>query len=161
MTIKRVYTGRNITMFYKGSMRDFAEIAMSPRILAICLEVATEEALPYAIAISPVGESGTYIRSWRVRPTTTVVAGMRRVGAKLINEDPISALVEFGGRKGGGSCDTHENRAPRGARAGGPARGTATADGGTEGRQRPGGARPRTRRCARAEPGAPSASAGG
>lgn len=103
MTIKRVYTGRNITMFYKGSMKDFAEIAMSPRILAICLEVATEEALPYAIAISPVGESGTYIRSWQVRPTTTVIAGMRRVGAKLINTDPISALVEFGGRKGGGS----------------------------------------------------------
>lgn len=103
MTIKRVYTGRNITMFYKGSMKDFAEIAMSPRILAICLEVAYEEALPYAIAISPVGESGTYIRSWKVHPTTTVVAGMRRVGAKLINEDPISALVEFGGRKGGGS----------------------------------------------------------
>ena len=101
MTIKRVYTGRNITMFYQGSMRDFAEIAMSPRILAICLEVATEEALPYAISLSPVDE-GTYIRSWQVRPTTAVVAGMRRVGAMLINTDPISALIEFGGRKGGG-----------------------------------------------------------
>lgn len=101
MTIKRVYTGRNVSVFYQDFLYQFAEIAMSPRILAICLEVATEHALPIAIAISPYHE-GTYVRSWEVRPTTTVVRGMRRFGAKLINTAPHSALVEWGGRKGGG-----------------------------------------------------------
>lgn len=102
MTIKRVYTGRNITMFYQGSLKDFAEVAMSPRILAICLEIATEEALPYAIQISPVDE-GTYVRSWKVKPSTVVLRGMRRVCARLINDDPVAAMVEWGGRKGGGT----------------------------------------------------------
>lgn len=101
MTIKRVYTGRNITMFYQDSLKDFAEIAMSPRILAICLEIADTEALPVAIAISPRDE-GTYIRSWRVKPTTVVLRGMRRVAARLINEAPHAALVEWGGKRGGG-----------------------------------------------------------
>jgi hypothetical protein len=102
VTIKRVYTSRNLTMFYKGSLRDFAEVAMSPKILAICLQVATEEALPAAIRLSPRDE-GDYVRSWQVRPNQVVLRGMRRFGARLINTAPHSALVEFGGRKRGGS----------------------------------------------------------
>lgn len=101
MTLKRVYTGRNITMFYQGSLRDFAEIAMSPKILAICLEIATERALPYAIEISPRHDE-VYVRSFQVRPTTVVLRGMRRVCARLINTAPHSALVEFGGKPSGG-----------------------------------------------------------
>lgn len=99
MSIKRVYTGRNINVFYQDRLQDFAEIAMSPQILRICMEVAQTRALPIAIQNSPVGETGLYIRSWRVRPSTTVVAGMRRVAAKLINTAPHSALVEWGGSK--------------------------------------------------------------
>lgn len=102
MTLKRVYTSRNIIMFYQGSLRDFAEIAMSPRLLAICLEIAYEEALPYAIEISPRGDTGTYVRSWKVKPTTVVLKGMRRVCARLINEAPHAALIEWGGKKHGG-----------------------------------------------------------
>jgi hypothetical protein len=101
MTLKRVYTGRNITMFYQDSLKDFAEIAMSARILAICLEVADTQALPYAVRISPV-DTGTYRNSWKVAPGTAVVAGMRRVCARLINTAPHAALVEWGGRPGGG-----------------------------------------------------------
>lgn len=100
MPIKLVYAGRNVRVYYQDQLRDFAEIAMSPRLLAICLEVAEEEAKPIAISISPY-DQGTYIRSWKVYPTTAVVAGMRRMGAKLINEAPHAALVEWGGRKGG------------------------------------------------------------
>lgn len=102
MTLKRVYTGRNIIMYYQGSLKDFAEIAMSPRLLAICLEVAYEDALPYAIEISP-RDDGVYVRSWKVKPTTVVLRGMRRVCAQLINEAPHAALVEWGGRKKGGT----------------------------------------------------------
>lgn len=102
VTIKRVYTGRNITMFYQDSLRDFAEIAMSPRLLAICLEVATVEALPIAISMSPVDE-GEYVRSWKVYPSTAVVAGMRRVCARLVNTSGHAALVEWGGKRGGGT----------------------------------------------------------
>lgn len=100
MTIKRVYTGRNVNVFYQDFLHQFAEIAMSPRILAICLEVADKEAKPIAISLSPVGETGLYIRSWHVFPSTAVVAGMRRVCAKLVNTAPHSALVEWGGGKG-------------------------------------------------------------
>jgi hypothetical protein len=103
VTIKRVYTGRNITMFYQDSLKDFAEIAMSPRILAICLEIAETEAKPIAIAMSPIGETGDYIRSWHVYPSTAVVKGMRRVCARLYNTSPHAALIEWGGRKGGGT----------------------------------------------------------
>lgn len=101
MTLKRVYTSKNMSMFYQGSLRDFAEIAMSRQILAACLEIAYEEALPYAIMISPRDEY-TYIRSFEVKPTTVVVRGMRRVAARLINTSPHAALVEWGGKRGGG-----------------------------------------------------------
>jgi hypothetical protein len=67
MTLKRVYTSPRMIMYYQGSLKDFAEIAMSPRILAICLEIASEEALPIAISLSRSHvHDGTYIRSWRV-----------------------------------------------------------------------------------------------
>lgn len=89
-------------MYYQGSLKDFAEIAMSPRILAICLEIADTDAKQIAINISPRGPSGLYVRSWQVRPGTTVVRGMRRVCAKLINTAPHAALVEWGGKPGGG-----------------------------------------------------------
>jgi hypothetical protein len=101
MTIRRVYTSPRMNMFYQGSLQDFAEVAMSPRILAACLEVAYEEALPIAIQLSPRDE-GTYIRSWRVRPTTVVLRGMRRVCARLINEAPHAGLIEWGGKPHGG-----------------------------------------------------------
>lgn len=101
MTLKRVYTSKNLIMYYQGSLRDFAEIAMSRQLLAACLEVAYEDALPYAISISPRDEY-TYIRSFEVKPTTVLVRGMRRVAARLINTSPHSALVEWGGKRGGG-----------------------------------------------------------
>lgn len=101
MTLKRVYTSPRLIVYYQDDLKDFAEIAMSPRLLAICLEIATEKALPIAIEVSPRDE-GTYIRSWRVRPTTVVLRGMRRVCARLINEAPHAGLVEWGGRPGGG-----------------------------------------------------------
>jgi len=101
MTLKLVYASPRMAMYYEGSLKDFAEIAMSPRILAICLEVATEEALPIAIALSPRDE-GTYVRSWRVKPGEVVLRGMRRVCAKLVNEAPHAGLVEWGGKPGGG-----------------------------------------------------------
>lgn len=88
-------------MYYQDSLKDFAEIAMSPRILAICLEIATEDALPIAISLSP-RDAGTYVRSWKVKPTTVVLRGMRRVCARLINDAPHAGLVEWGGKPGGG-----------------------------------------------------------
>jgi hypothetical protein len=103
MTLKRVYTSPRMIMYYQGSLKDFAEIAMSPRILAICLEIASEEALPIAISLSRSHvHDGTYIRSWRVKPTTVMLRGMRRVCARLINEAPHSALIEWGGKPSGG-----------------------------------------------------------
>ncbi len=102
MTLKRVYSSPRMNMYYQGSLKDFAEVAMSPRILAICLEIADTDAKQIAIDISPVDE-GTYQRSWQVRPGTVVLRGMRRVCAKLINTAPHAALVEWGGRKGGGT----------------------------------------------------------
>lgn len=101
MTLKLVYASPTLRMYYQGSLKDFAEVAMSPRILAICLEVATERALPLAIELSPRDE-GTYVRSWRVKPGTTMLRGMLRVCARLINEAPHAGLVEWGGKRGGG-----------------------------------------------------------
>jgi hypothetical protein len=103
MTLKRVYTSRNMVMYYQGSLKDFAEIAMAPKILAICLEIATEEAMPIAIQFAMAHvDDGVYIRSFRVRPTTVLLRGMRRVCAQLVNTAPHSALVEWGGMPGGG-----------------------------------------------------------
>ncbi len=103
MSIKRVYSSRRMTMYYQDDLKDFAEIALSPRILAICLEIATEEALPIAINISRSHvQDGTYIRSWHVEPTTVMLRGMRRVCARLINRAPHAGLVEWGGKPSGG-----------------------------------------------------------
>ena len=103
MGIHHVYTGRNISMEYEDFLHQFAEIAMSPRILAACLDFATERALPEAFAISPQGPTGSYRDSWKVYPSTAVVKGMRRVCARLINTSPHAALVEWGGKPGGGT----------------------------------------------------------
>ncbi len=103
MTLALVYASPRMAMYYQGSLKDFAEIAMSPRILAICLEIAEEHAKPIAIEISPTGDSGLYRRSWKVLPGTTVLRGMRRVCAKLVNTSPHSGLVEWGGKPGGGT----------------------------------------------------------
>lgn len=92
-------------MDYEDFLHQWAEIAMAPRLLAICLEVADTEAKPLAIALSPHGETGLYARSWEVHPSTDVIKGMRRVCARLINTAPYSALVEWGGKKGGGTYD--------------------------------------------------------
>jgi hypothetical protein len=89
VTIKRVYTGRNITMFYQDFLHQFAEIAMSPRLLAACLALATERALPEAIALSPIDE-GEYVRSWKVYPSTTSGAGRRAAAPTPAGTGPRS-----------------------------------------------------------------------
>jgi hypothetical protein len=110
MTLKRVYTSPTMVMFYQGSLKDFAEVAMSPKILAICLEIAYEEAMPYAIAIAPRHDE-VYVRSFKVQPTTVVLRGMRRVCARFINTAPHSALVEYGGKPQGGSYSNGKYKA--------------------------------------------------
>lgn len=102
MTIKIVYRGRNISMAYQGSLQDFAEIARGRQVLAACMEVGQMRAVPYAISISPDGPSGLYKRSWEVRPGTVLIRGMLRVCAKVINTSPHAALIEWGGKPGGG-----------------------------------------------------------
>lgn len=102
MGLHQVYASPTMICLYEDKLEDFAAIAMSPRILAICLEIATEQALPIAIEISPRGDTGSYVRSWKVEPTTVVLRGMRRVGARLINTSPHAGLIEWGGKPGGG-----------------------------------------------------------
>ena len=49
----------------------------------------------YAMSISPV-DSGEYLTSWEIIPSTTVIAGMRRAAALLMNHSSHAAAVEYG-----------------------------------------------------------------
>ena len=74
--------------------KGIAGIAVS-RPLHRATQKVAGEGKRYAMSISPV-DSGEYLTSWQVIGSTTVIAGMRRAAALLINLASHAAAVEWG-----------------------------------------------------------------
>jgi hypothetical protein len=95
-----VYAGKNIILEYEPVMEHFAEIAMGDELAEACRDVVENEALPYAISISP-SDDGEYARSWRITEGTWTSPQTRltRRCVNLVNVAAHSYLVEWGGTK--------------------------------------------------------------
>lgn len=107
---KKIYTGstdlRNRRVTAYASPRLVAELEMDRRAIARIAvgqdlrdavhSLVVNDAMPYAIRISPRGQTLDYVSSWRVSDGYTVIAGMRRAAAKLVNVSAHAAAVEWG-----------------------------------------------------------------
>lgn len=99
-----VYTSPRLLVRFEMNRRGISQIAVGPHLAAATRALVRDKAMPYAIRISPIGERDDergggprYVESFRIAQSYTVVAGMRRVAAKLVNVAPHAAAVEFYG----------------------------------------------------------------
>lgn len=99
-----VYVSPRLLVQFEMDRRGIARIAVGPDLASATRQVVRERGMPYAIRISPRGErddeaggKARYAESFRIAQGHTVIAGMRRVAAKLVNIAPHSAAVEFTG----------------------------------------------------------------
>lgn len=113
---KRIYSGatdlRNrretvhhtprLKVEFEMDRRGISRIALSDPLRDACHSVVVQRAMPFAIQKSPRGKTLEYVSSWRVSDGHTVIAGMRRVAAKLINVSDHAAAVEFVNKRGNG-----------------------------------------------------------
>lgn len=97
-----VYTSRRLIVQFEMDRPGMARVAVGRELKDATRQIIRERAMPYAISISPVGQRDDdqggkprYIESFRIAEGHTVIAGMRRVAAKLVNVAPHAAAVEF------------------------------------------------------------------
>lgn len=98
----RVHTGTQLTVDFEMDRRGIRKIAMGLPLAEATRSAVVHRAMPYAIQISPRGETLDYVSSWRAQDTQIVINGMRRVATKLVNVSDHAAAVEWGrgGRAG-------------------------------------------------------------
>ncbi len=116
---EQVYRGRHVTVDYQPDRASIAALAVGPEIRAIVHDVAARPALPYALALAPVGRAQRterggeqptaprYKESFEVDDTTVMVVGagiypLLRAAANLVNQAPHALIVEKGNSKFGG-----------------------------------------------------------
>jgi hypothetical protein len=100
-----VYASPRLIVRFEMDRRGIARVAVGRELADATRQVIRERAMPYAIRISPVGDRDAddlsdkprYAASFRMSQGYTVIAGMRRVAAKLTNIAPHAAAVEFTG----------------------------------------------------------------
>lgn len=81
-------------MRYKPDRKGTQEILNTP-VMAKAMLSAAEHGANYARSISP-RRTGTYARSFDVQPMTVLIGGKPRVAARLMNQAPYAAAVEWG-----------------------------------------------------------------
>lgn len=92
-----VYRSPQVVARFELNRAGIRKIAMGETLRDTVMDFAENRAKPYAVAISPV-DSGDYVSSFEVQPATTVIAGLRRVVARLVNQSGHAAAVEYGNR---------------------------------------------------------------
>lgn len=91
-----VYTGRHLIAQFELDRSGIAKIAVSEPLQHAVRAAVVERAMPYAVSISPRGDTLDYVSSWRAADGYTVIAGMRRAACKLVNISDHAAAVEWG-----------------------------------------------------------------
>lgn len=91
-----VYESPRVRVEFEMDRRGIARIALGEPLKQACRSAVVGRAMPYAIQISPRGETLQYVSSWRAADGHIVIAGMRRVACKLVNVAPYAAAVEWG-----------------------------------------------------------------
>lgn len=100
----RVYTGLHVVVDFDFDEVGMAKVAVGPELRDAVKDVVEHRALPYAKSISPVSrrKHKHYVDSFRVTESHVVIAGLRRVAARLWNVAPHAATVEWGNARTNG-----------------------------------------------------------
>ncbi len=91
-----VYRSPRLHVEFEMNRRGIARVAVGQDLRDACHSAVVQRAMPYAIQISPRGQTLEYVSSWRAADGYTVIAGMRRAACKLINVSDHAAAVEWG-----------------------------------------------------------------
>lgn len=97
-----VYVSPRLIAEFQLNRRGIARIAVDQPLRDATRSLVVNHAMPYAIQISPRGDTLEYVSSWRAADGFAVVAGMRRAACKLINISDHAAAVEWVSRRGFG-----------------------------------------------------------
>jgi len=89
------YSSPRLIVEFEMNRRGIARIAVSQPLRDATRSLVVNHAMPYAISISPHGDTLEYVSSWRPAEGFTVIAGMRRASCKLINVSGHAAAVEW------------------------------------------------------------------
>lgn len=91
-----VYASPRMIGEFQLNRAGIAKIAVAEPLQQAVRSAVVSRAMPYAISISPRGDTLEYVSSWRASDGFTVIAGMRRAACKLINTSGHAAAVEWG-----------------------------------------------------------------
>lgn len=91
-----VYASNRVIGEFQLNRAGIAKIAVGDALQRAVRSAVVQRAMPYAISISPIGDTREYVSSWRASDGFTVIAGMRRAACKLINMSGHAAAVEWG-----------------------------------------------------------------
>lgn len=97
-----VFRGSKVMVHFDMDRKGIAACAMGPELAGEVMKLATRQALPYAISVSPRSsrtDKVHYQDSFVAVPGTAWVAAMRRVAARLYNLAPHAIVVEKGTAK--------------------------------------------------------------
>jgi hypothetical protein len=100
-----VYTSPTMVVEFEMDRRGIRQVAHGPELRAAVYEIA-KKGQAYAESISPE-QTGNYKRSWQVNMSRVMVAGMRRISAKLVNTDPAAVPIEVGASGPRGETPAH------------------------------------------------------
>lgn len=98
-----VYVSPHLIVAFELNRRGIARIAVGQELQHATHALVVQDAMPYAIQISPRGRTLDYVSSWRASDGFAVIAGMRRAACKLENTSAHAASVEWISPRGFGS----------------------------------------------------------
>ncbi len=91
-----VYQSARMRVDFELHRRGIARLAVGQDLRDSTRSLVVLKAMPYAIRISPRGDTLEYVSSWRAIDTFVVIAGMRRAACRLANVSDHAATVEWG-----------------------------------------------------------------
>lgn len=97
-----VYVSPRMLVEFEMDRRGIARVAVGDELREACHSTVVQRAMPYAISISPRGDTLDYVSSWRAIDTFEVIAGLRRVACRLFNGSDHAAAVEWVSKRGFG-----------------------------------------------------------
>ncbi len=97
-----VYVSPRMLVQFEMDRAGIARVAVGQELRDAVHDCVVQRAMPYAISISPHGDTLDYVSSWRAIDTYEVIAGMRRAACRLFNGSGHAAAVEWVSRRGFG-----------------------------------------------------------
>ncbi len=97
-----VYASPRMVVQFELDRQGIEKVAVGDELRDATRSAVTQRAMPYAISISPRGDTLEYVSSWEPVDTYVVIAGMRRVACRLLNTSQHAAAVEWVSKRGFG-----------------------------------------------------------